>query len=489
MKAPKINLQSLKNLDFSKVVAILKKRGVLIGSVAVIVIVPLAALLFRGGMTDAISDTMNQRQKDFEKLAALEKTSVTIRKAGGEPETQSVSLNEVLIKALKERNESLEGEFKSQYKSALEHNRKNHDFAPAHDHVVIFPKPAANIVLDESYLGKKFDGEKDLETGINSAYESFLRNNRTGEPPTAAEVLESVQKRELAFIQNNLKKNSRAEVTEVNDLKDLAAALLEARIATLQERAKEISVYLDPNAIRMPPTEGKITLARCFIWQWDLWVLQDIFGAISSANAGVKDGVISAPVKRIMSIRIDPISAKAATGAADAAPKDEAAATEEVAPKDPEVASTGEPAVEEVSGDPINPATEIPANYADSFTGLASCQLYDVRNVKLELVVATADLPKILNCFSRQNFMSVINLKLIPVNVFNAARTGYLYGTEPCSQISMTLQTIWFRDWTTKLMPSDLKKQLGTRGFEIPATEATEAKTSETPENNEVPKS
>ena len=69
MKAPKINLQSLKNLDFSKVVAILKKRGVMIGSVAVIVVVPLAALLFRGGMTDAISDTMNQRQKDFEKLA------------------------------------------------------------------------------------------------------------------------------------------------------------------------------------------------------------------------------------------------------------------------------------------------------------------------------------------------------------------------------------------------------------------------------------
>ena len=486
MKAPQINLQTLKNIDFSKVVAILKRRGVMIGSVAVIVIVPLAALLFRGGMTDAIGDTMKQRQKDFEKLSALEKTSVTIRKAGAEPETQSVSLNPVLIKALKERNESLEGEFKSQYKSALEHNRKNHDFAPAHDNVVIFPKPAANIVLDESFLGKKFDGAKDLETGINSAYEALLRNNRIGEPPTAAEVLESVQKRELAFIQNNLKKNSRAEVTEVNDIKDLAAALLEARIATLQERAKEISVYLDPNAIRLPPTEGKITLARCFIWQWDLWVLQDIFGAISSANAGVKDGVISAPVKRIMSIRIDPISAKAAT-ATDAAPKEEAPPTEEVTPA---VASAGaEPAVEEVTGDAINPATEIPANYTDSFTGLASCQLYDVRNVKVELVVATADLPKILNCFSRQNFMSVINLKLIPVNVFNAARMGYLYGTEPCSQISMTLQTIWFRDWTTKLMPSDLKKQLGTRGFEIPATEATETKTAETPANNEAPNS
>ena len=85
--------------------------------------------------------------------------------------------------------------------------------------------------------------------------------------------------------------------------------------------------------------------------------------------------------------------------------------------------------------------------------------------------------------------MAVINLKLIPVNVFNAARMGYLYGTEPCCQISMTLQTIWFRDWTTKLMPSDLKKQLGTRGVEIPASEATVPKTSETPANNEAPKS
>ena len=38
-------------------------------------------------------------------------------------------------------------------------------------------------------------------------------------------------------------------------------------------------------------------------------------------------------------------------------------------------------------------------------------------------------------------------------------------------------------------MPFDLKKQLGTRGFEIPATEATEPKASETPVNNEAPTS
>ena len=43
MNAPKFNLSVLKNIDFTQLTAIAKQRGVLIGSVLVIVIAPLAA--------------------------------------------------------------------------------------------------------------------------------------------------------------------------------------------------------------------------------------------------------------------------------------------------------------------------------------------------------------------------------------------------------------------------------------------------------------
>ena len=492
MKAPKVkvDLKALKNIDFSKAVELFKRRGVILVSCVVIVIVPFAALWFRSSMTDDIAATMEQRQKDFEKIAAMGKTSVSIRSTSAEPEKRSVVLNMSMIEAVKERNLALEDEFKFQYTSAVERNAKDHVFAPAHDQVEIFPNKPKDVVLEEVYLGKKYDGDKDLGTGINSAYESLISNSRAGQPPTPAEVLESVQRRETEFIQNNLKKNSRAEVTEPNDLKDLANELRMARITNLQEKAKDISMYLDPNAIRMPPTEGKTTLARCFVMQWDLWILQDIFAAIANANAGVKDGVLSAPIKRIMSIRIKDIQAQVAAAVDGAPAPEEVVETVEAAPTEAAPTEAGsEPVDEVVEGDPISPSTAIPLNYASSFTGLTSCQLYDVRNVNLELVVATAELPRIFNSFTRQNFMAITNLKYKPVNLFQAARMGYLYGTEACCQITMTVQTIWLREWTTKKMPKDLKKLLWTQGVATPKPVIAEPNANENPETTEAPQS
>jgi hypothetical protein len=77
-------------------------------------------------------------------------------------------------------------------------------------------------------------------------------------------------------------------------------------------------------------------------------------------------------------------------------------------------------------------------------------------------------MPKVFNAFAQENFMTITQVKMSPVDVFAAARQGYIYGKEPCSEVDMTLETIWFRAWTTLQMPIELKNKLGTRGVDIP---------------------
>lgn len=475
MKAPKLNMAALKNIDFAKLVQFVKRRGVLLVSALVIVIAPLAGWWFRGGLTDAISQTMAQRSKEFDKINSLATTSITIRSALGEEDskTEQASLNAALIETLSERNKSLDNEVTKVYQTALEYNKKNHAIIQMKDNKVVFPKPDQNdaLLLDEIFL-----------TQIVPAYQAVLTDNRTGQPPDPLAVLEAVNRRSDDYILNDLKKKSLSEVTDPKELADLTAALRSARLASLDTKAKEIALYIDANAIRMPPTQGPITLANCFVWQWDLWVLHDIFRAVSRANSDGNDGVVSASVKRIISIQIRPIGAVA---------KSEGAATEEPTPTEEikEGAESTEPAAIELTGEAIAPRTKITPDYSASFTGLKSCQLYDVRNIEIKLIMTTADIPKVFNAFAQENFITVTQVKLTPVDIFKAARLGFIYGKDPCSEVSMTLQSIWLREWTTLKMPVELKNKIGTRGVEIPVENETEQpkEKSETP--TEEPKS
>ena len=459
MNAPKFDLAALKNIDFSKVIALAKQRGILIACVLIIVVIPLVAWWFRGGIKDSIHETMSKRSKEFDKIVSLEKSSITVRNPVGDPKSETVSLNSTLIDALKARNESLENEVKGVYRSALEHNKKNHDIVQTKQ--VVFPKPLQENekLLEEIFLPV-----------IGPAYTVLLANNRVNTPPSSADVLEAVKQREISFIRDDLKKKNRSEVTDPKEIEQLAQALSKARLDALLEGARDTAVYLDNGAIRMPPAKGFISVDTCFTWQWDLWVLDDIFHAISNVNTNVKDGVkssvISAPVKRIISIRIDQPSSVAAASATVEAPPVETEATD--APAEAPEPAAVVAATTDATGEPIAPASEIIRDFKISFTGLKSCQLYDIRNVKLKLIVSTSDLPKVLDSFAKENFMTVTQLKISPVDSFSAARQGFIYGAEPCSEVSMVLQTIWLREWTTFYMPLGMKNKLGTRGIEKP---------------------
>jgi hypothetical protein len=52
-------------------------------------------------------------------------------------------------------------------------------------------------------------------------------------------------------------------------------------------------------------------------------------------------------------------------------------------------------------------------------------------------------------------------VRLAPADPFAAARAGYLFGGRPVSQVTVTVESLWFRDWTARHMPSSVRTALG----------------------------
>ncbi len=74
-------------------------------------------------------------------------------------------------------------------------------------------------------------------------------------------------------------------------------------------------------------------------------------------------------------------------------------------------------------------------------------------------------MPEVFDALARYNFMTIVNASVAPVNLFDAIKSGYFYGSKAVSRLRLDLETVWFRAWTTEFMPPDLKAALG-----VPAT-------------------
>ena len=108
-------------------------------------------------------------------------------------------------------------------------------------------------------------------------------------------------------------------------------------------------------------------------------------------------------------------------------------------------------------------------DFSYSYTGRKSNSLYDVRLVDVELVIETTQIPAVLDAISRQNFITIIGLSMTPADPYQAVAEGYFYGAEPVSNVTLQLETLWLRAWTTQFMPPALKETLGIPSSEMAA--------------------
>jgi len=453
-------------------VVFVKQRWVPLLCAVLVVAAPLTAWLLVDVAREPVLTAIKQRSDAFDKLAATEKVPVEVRKADGTTASESVTLNDEIVKRVAANNRSIGGGSLALYEQAVRRNRgcdASADCAkPRHQVAAQFlphfpmPEAAADRTVAKLRENGFFEAEK-LRKALEKSY-----GVETAPKPSA--VLDNVQRAEQEYLAGTLRKKNRAEITEPRELEALNQHLIDARKEFLVQHAAQVAFYMDPWAINWPeapqetaeksdsPAAFERALSTLFQFQWDLWLVDDVFAAIrrmneegspsGGASAAIR-GPMVAPVKRVMELQISPIGmAAAAAGDASAAPPAEENAEAAAGP----------------TGEPIDPKGAVEPDFASSLTGLKSNQLFDVRTARLRVVVETAAIPRLIDALARQNFISVTGLSMAPVDTFAAAKQGYVYGPQPCSDVTLTLQSVWFREWVTERMPTAMRKALNTAG-------------------------
>jgi hypothetical protein len=79
-----------------------------------------------------------------------------------------------------------------------------------------------------------------------------------------------------------------------------------------------------------------------------------------------------------------------------------------------------------------------------------------------------------MDAIARRNFMTVLNVVVMPADAFAAAKEGYIYGIEPISRVQLVVESIWLREWTAETMPVDLREMLGIQSDPPKAAQATQ---------------
>lgn len=436
----KVDLSALKNVDFSKVLSLMKKRGVLIACALVVVAAPITAWLLQGWVQADIDAEVKNRSGLFEKLNALRKGTVSIRMPDGSSKDESAPINEAIIAKVREHNEALGKTSGAFYAEALRKNRSDHAMLTGLD--AYLPKPTREDEATREILQQRW------EQIIRPAQLQFASDPALSGPLPRSEVLSRVQGTEQQFLSvNRVAKRSDVPAAELPKLVD---ALRETRVQAEIDHAAGLQFYLDRNAIRWQPRPGvkaDATAAAAsdewlrfmFREQWDLWLVSDLFKAFRGLNARTPGGPLKSPIKRIILISMKDYPSRPAEGQTQA--------------------DTGD------AGEAIDPQKEVTLDFKmGGLMGLVSNQLYDVRDTTVLLVIETAAVPALVNELARVNFISVDDIKLQPVDAFAALRQGYVYGPRPCSEIELSLKSVWLREWTTERMPVAMLKAIKSAG-------------------------
>ncbi|NJL31820.1 MAG: hypothetical protein HC898_09415, partial [Phycisphaerales bacterium] len=108
----------------------------------------------------------------------------------------------------------------------------------------------------------------------------------------------------------------------------------------------------------------------------------------------------------------------------------------------------------------VTPGTPITDDFARTPSGRVSNHLYDVRHARLSVMVEMRRMPELIDALSRVNFMSVLSMDILPVDEYAALLEGYVLGSEDVVQADMVIESLWFRQWTEKLMPKPVRERL-----------------------------
>lgn len=299
------------------------------------------------------------------------------------------------------------------------------------DHKVLidglFPPPPDRFAAER--LGREF-----IDVYIRF-HKYILQQARAGGPARAEEIAQQLTDHRTAAESKILAELGRQP--DAREQAKIAEELSGMRIAFIRRNAAQIGVYAEPSVFTDVPASIP-DVAPSPSQAWDMqeksWINQDICAAIALAN-GKTGGVSESVVKRLSKVSIRP----PAWDVAQPVP----------------AANAFDPGEDRV-----------PLNFSASITGRVSGpgsknRWYDVRPATIDVVISSARLPQFLNALAATNFMTITDLDITKVDVFNDLREGYDYGDEHVVKATIQIETVWLREWRKAAMPPSVQKALG----------------------------
>lgn len=475
------------------VLAWLKNNWLISACCAVVIVVPSVAYVISGQMNSKIkSEQEKKANAKMQQVSAAKVTyTVPVPTPGASAITLNAEPNRALTQHFKELNEKIKAQSgevakrgedfnkgvgpdaaavgRSEHKPFVpglfpgaeeaavaqliaEEGKERWDGRPEEERTRLIEARAKNILdpklreMEDALIGKR---------GREYPYDALLRSVNAGTPPDPKQVGTSVADMRAREIEKRL--SGRREPSP-EEMVAVTAKLSELRLNMYRTRAREIGLYCAlpnlPNDLRTraipserifqllysknPPT-AKVQLADFFVFQWDYWVLSDIFAAIRLANGNAD--VERAIVKRV--IRIGMVDPEGLYTDQRKESNREAGLITDVEPTTAGMA-------------PFDPRASV--------TGRVSSEknvVYDVRPVDLDVIVDSARLPEFISAISRTNFMTVIDMDLFDVDLQSDLSKGYFYGDSHVVRAKLKIETLWLRSWVGTYMPQMVRNRMG----------------------------
>lgn len=416
--------------------------------VGIMIVAPVALVLFAAGENADVQQEVKRRAGRLSDLKKIESTQVSLTNPvqGNRPVSESILVNPRFLDRYREVVGRISEDAERVHAEALAFNRDEHGrLLPE-----LLPEPPMHRI-------ETLPGE--MHRAVVGAYEQMLQEVDAGTPPAAESMREELEAARERFTTQILIKEGGAQLTE-EEQDWLAEQLVKTRLSRYAEAAKSVGVYADLAVLDVPPEASIPVRAEgpgmidIYDWQWQLWIKRDILRGVAAANEQAQS-VLEGPVKRIVWLSVldgpTPGGYGGTSGGTGFSPG---------VPGGRRPAGGGAGGGSPVGGPP-NPVAEVRPDYTASFTGRTDNQLYDVRFVELVIIVDSTRIPEVLDALSRQNFITVLDTRLADLDLFEEARSGYFYGGGQISSLTLTLETIWMREWTKEIMPAEMKEALG----------------------------
>jgi len=325
----------------------------------------------------------------------------------------------------------------------------------------ILPKAPNDLTLKR--LGREM-AEAIVGTESNpSVYQRKLARLNAGSPPepeALASTLNGFKDREQQRYESS---NADGKMTKPQG-EQLDKDLVARRLGEYIGRSKALTFYCSTDAFvdskttkssnteysvipsAVPPL-STIDETTVFGWLWDYWVISDVLDAAALANTNPETGAMAipdAPVKRIEEIRISKIPAIEASASTDD--------------------TSGQFAGRGGRSRGSSPVDVKAVDSSSTFTGRKGGQpesTYDIRTIRIVLVASSQDLPAFIDALAKTNYMTVTDLDIDSVDVWDDLENGFYFGDDHVVRATLSVESVWLRSWLEPIMPDQIKRALG----------------------------